>query len=204
MPDTGPFRARTLCGIGYLSVTGRGQWVLAALLGAMLVSCGAASTDRPVAAGQAASTSTSVLAPPGRSTTGQLTTTDGNQYTLGLVVGVRSATGSPDCPATATPGRAFLPVTLTVTNAAADRAVPMPPVRVELTAGAGTKPLPVLLRDGSGSCTFAPRTAQIDPGATLTFVGTSPAIDAAAAAGAAGLVTVSISENRFTLTTPVP
>ena len=95
-------------------------------------------------------------------------------------------------------------MTLTVANVATDRSAPFPPLRVEHTGAPGTKPAQVLVRDQAGTCTFAPRVSAIGPGQTLTFKGTSPAIDDTAAPGSAGQIEVKVSESTFSLAAPVP
>lgn len=173
----------------------------------LLVACGTDSS-RQTSSQQTSSQQTSVsvtstTAVPGRSYAGDLTTTDGS-YTVTVLVGPASALGSPECPATATPGKTFLPVTLTVANKAADKGAAFPPLRIEMVAGAGAKPDKVLVRDPSGSCTSTPKVASVGPGASVMFRGTSPAIDATAAPGAAGRIQVSVSETTFALVAPVP
>lgn len=122
-----------------------------------------------------------------------------------MLVGDRSPTGSAaDCPGTPTPGKSYLPVTLTVANAATDRPAPFPPVRIELTGPPGTKPGQVLVRDAAGACTFSPRQPSIGPGASAVFKGSTPAIDAAAGSGSAGQIEVKVSETTFSLAAPVP
>jgi len=175
---------------------------------ALLAACGdqpdeeaPGQTDTSAAAAPATPPTTVVE----RSHTADLTTTDGHRYRITMLVGPRSPTGTAEaCPGAPTPGRAYLPVTLTVTNAAVDRTAPFPPVRIELTAGAGSKPGQVQLRDPAGSCTFSPRVPSIAPGASVVFRGTSPAIDEAAAAGSAGQIEVKVSETTFSLMAPVP
>ena len=175
--------------------------------GALLAGCGDEPADD--APGQtvtsqvaAAPTSTTL---PGRAYSADLTPTDGHRYTITVLVGPRSPTGSPEaCPGTATPGRSYLPVTLTVANTAPDRAAPFPPVRVELTTGPGIKPGQVMVRDTAGACTFSPRAPAIGPGASAVFQGTTPAIDDTAATGAAGRIEVKVSETAFSLAAPVP
>ena len=124
-----------------------------------------------------------------------------------VALGARSATGGQDCPGTAAAGKTFLPVTLIVANAAPDKAAPFPPIRIEMTstgAAAGAKPVQVLVRDPSGACTYTPKVAAIPAGSSVVFNGTTPAIDSTAAPGAAGKITVSVSENAFSLVAPVP
>jgi len=121
-----------------------------------------------------------------------------------VALGARSATGGPECAGAPAAGRSFLPVTLIVANEATDRAAPFPPLRVEMTAGAGAKPVQVLVRDPSGACTFMPRVASIAAGGSVVFNGTSPAIDDAAPPGSAGRIEVNLSESRFSLAAPVP
>lgn len=170
--------------------------------GAGLGACGDEKTNET--AGQAPATTSTTTARP-LTTSMELTTTDGYRYKITLDVGPASATGSPnDCPGTAAPGKAFLPVTVTVANAAADKAAPFPPVRVELAGAPGTKPGQVLVKDASGACTFSPRQPSIAPGAAAVFRGTTPAIDANAAPGTAGQVEVKVSETTFSLSTRVP
>ena len=180
----------------------------AALLAvATLAACGEEPADD--APGQsvtsqvaAAATSTTVA---GRTYAADLTTTDGYRYKITLLVGPRSPTGSAEaCPGAATAGRSYLPVTLTVTNLAADRSAPFPPVRMELTTAPGTKPGQVLVRDPAGACTFSPRVPSIAPGGSAVFQGTSPAIDDTAADGAAGRIEVKVSETTFSLAAPAP
>jgi len=140
---------------------------------------------------------------PGHSYESELVTTDG-RYKVTVAVGPPSATGGAECPRPASAGRNFLPVTVIVANEAADRPAPFPPLRIEMTSGAGAKPGQVLLRDPSGACTFTPKVPALSPGASVVFNGTSPAIDQAAAPGSAGRIEVSVSESRFTLAAPVP
>ncbi|MGI8806527.1 MAG: hypothetical protein ACR2KK_01490 [Acidimicrobiales bacterium] len=161
----------------------------------------AGSTQAPATPVPATTSTTSA----GRTFTSDLTTTDGYRYTITVLVGDRSPTGAAaDCPGTLTPGKSYLPVTLTVANASTDRAAPFPPVRVELTSAPGTKPGQVLMRDSAGACTFSPRQPSIGPGASAVFRGTSPAIDVAAGAGSAGQIEVKVSETTFSLAAPVP
>ena len=133
-----------------------------------------------------------------------LTTTDGYRYKITLLVGAPSPTGGADCPGEVAAGKAYLPVTLTVANAATDRAAPFPPVRVELAGAAGTKPGQVMLRDPAGQCTFSPRQPSLAAGASAVFSGTSPGIDAAAGPQSAGQIEVKVSETTFSLFTRVP
>jgi len=177
------------------------------LAGALLAACG----DEPAvdAPGQSVTSQVAVTATSttvaGRTYAADLTTTDGHRYRIMVLVGPRSPTGSPDaCPGTASPGRFHLPVTLTVANAATDRAAPFPPVRIELTTAPGTKPGQVLVRDPAGTCTFSPRAPAIGPGASAVFQGTSPAIDEGTGEGAAGRIEVKVSETTFSLAAPVP
>ena len=154
--------------------------------------------------------STAIPAPtstttPERSYTADLTTTDGHRYRITLLVGDRSSTGAAaDCPGTPPPGKSYVPVTVTVANAAPDRPAPFPPVRIELTGPPGTKPGQVLVRDAAGACTFSPRQPSIGPGASAVFEGSSPAIDAAAGSANAGQIEVKVSETTFSLVAPVP
>jgi hypothetical protein len=180
--------------------------VLATAAALLLAGCGDQPADRTT--GQAgptttlAATSTTVA---GRPYSAELTTTDGYRYTITVVVGPRSATGADDaCPGPATAGRTYVPVTLTVANPATDRSAPFPPVRVELTGPAGTKPGQVMVRDTAGACTASPRVPSIAPGASAVFRGTSPAIDDAAGAGSGGKIEVKVSETTFSLAAPVP
>jgi hypothetical protein len=175
---------------------------VAAVLGA----CG----DKPVDEGPAQTVTT---AAPATTTTvprnysADLTTTDGYRYKITLLLGAPTARGAADeCPGEAAPGKVFLPVTLTVANAATDRPAPFPPVRVEMTAAAaaGARPAQVQVRDTSGACTFAPRVPSIPAAASVTFKGTSPAVDAAAAPGSAGRLEVKVSESTFSLVAPLP
>lgn len=171
----------------------------------MLGACGDGTAG--VYAGQAATTSTTAAttATAARNYSADLTTTDGYRYTVTLVIGTRSATGrTGECPGKATPAKAYLPVTLTVANVATDKSAPFPPVRIEMTATPGAKPAPVLVLDAAGTCTFTPRVPSIGPGASAVFNGTSPAIDEAVAAGAAGTINVKVSETTFSLVAPVP
>ena len=176
------------------------------MAGVLLGACG----DEPAeeVTGQTGSTAvpaTTSTTAPGRTYTADLTTTDGYRYTITVLVGDRSPTGAAaDCPGTATPGKSYLPVTLTVANAATDRAAPFPPVRIELTGAPGTKPGQVLVRDAAGACTFSPRQPSLAPGASAVFKGSSPAIDAAAGSGSAGQIEVKVSETTFSLSAPVP
>lgn len=141
---------------------------------------------------------------PGHSYESELVTTDGYRYKVTVAVGPPSATGGPECPRPAVSGRSFLPVTVIVANAAGDRSAPFPPLRIELTRGADSKPAQVLVRDPSGSCTFTPRVPSLAPSASVVFNGSSPAIDQAASPGSAGRIEVNVSESRFTLAAPVP
>ena len=173
--------------------------VAAALVGA----CG----DDPAVedAGQPATTAQATTAPSttlGQTYTSELTTTDGHRYKVTVLVGDRSATGSPDeCPTTPVPGRYFVPVTLTVANLAADRPAPFPPLRVELATAPGTRPGQVMVKDqAGGACTFTPRVPSIGPGAAVTFRGTTPPLES----GSAGRIEVKVSESSFTLAAPVP
>ena len=171
----------------------------------MLGACGdEPAEEAPGQTGSTAALATTSTTAPGRAYTADLTTTDGYRYTITVLVGERSPTGAADCPGTATPGKAYLPVTLTVANGATDRAAPFPPVRVELTGPPGTKPGQVLVRDAAGACTFTPRQPSIAPGASAVFKGSSPAIDAAAGSGSAGQIEVKVSETTFSLAAPVP
>ena len=172
-----------------------------------LAACGEEPVDN--APGQSVTSQVAVAPTPtttaGRTYAADLTTTDGYRYTITVLVGPRSPTGSPDaCPGAATAGRFYLPVTLTVANSATDRSAPFPPIRIELTTAPGTKPGQVLVRDPAGACTFNPRVPSIAPGASAVFQGTSPAIDDAAGAGAAGRIEVKVSETTFSLAAPVP
>ena len=179
--------------------------VVAALVGA----CGDDPADEApgqvtttAVASQATATPTTVA---GRSYAADFTSTDGHRYRITLSLGGRPAAGAVlDCPATPTPGRYFVPVTLMVANLATDRPAPFPPVRLEMGAPAGTKPAQVLVRDAGGTCTFSPRLASIPAGASVVFNGTSPLIDESAAPGAAGQIEVKISETNFSLTAPLP
>ena len=168
--------------------------------GASSVSSGQAGTTTTAGAGQVATT----LTVPGHSYDAELTTTDGYKYKITVALGARSATGGSDCPGTAATGRVFLPVTLIVANEATGKPAPFPPLRIEMTGAAGAAPAQVLVRDASGACTFTPRVPSIGPGGSVVFNGNSPAIDAAAGPGAAGRIQVSVSENTFSLTVPVP
>jgi hypothetical protein len=176
----------------------------AALLGA----CGDEPADEApgqvttTAAAAQAATSTTVA---GRSYAADFTSTDGYRYRITIAVGGRPAAGAVlDCPGTATAGSYFVPVTLMIANLATDRPAPFPPVRLEMAAPAGAKPVQVLVRDAAGSCTFSPRVASIGPGASVVFNGTSPLIDEKAPAGGAGGIEVKVSETTFTLTAPLP
>jgi hypothetical protein len=133
-----------------------------------------------------------------------LTTTDGYKYRITMLVGEPSPTGGADCAGTATAGKVYFPVTLTVANMARDRPAPFPPVRVELNGEVGTKPGQVMLRDPAGACTFTPRQPSIAAGASAVFTGTSPAVDAGAAPKSAGQIEVKVSETTFSLYTRVP
>ena len=175
----------------------------------LLSGCGAQPTDESGGRSATTATTATAAAPPttvaGRAYAADLTTTDGNRYKVTVLVGSASPTGAPDgCPGTATPGRFYLPVTVTVANEASDRPAPFPPLRIEMTTGPGAKPAPVLVREPAGSCTFAPRVPSIGPGASVVFKGTTPAIDEGAAAGSAGRIEVNVSETRFSLAAPVP
>jgi hypothetical protein len=168
--------------------------------GALLTACG---DDPAVDAPGQATTATTVASTTGPASM-DLTTTDGYRYKVSMLVGAPSPTGAPDCPGTATAGKVYLPVTLTVANVATDRPAPFPPVRVELAGAPGTKPGQVMLRDPAGQCTFSPRQPSIAAGASAVFTGTSPAIDATAAPGSAGQIEVKVSETTFSLYTRVP
>lgn len=168
-----------------------------------MVGCGDGSTTGKAVGSDAQVVTTTTLAP-GQTYSGDLTTTDGYRYKVTVLVDRGSRTGSSECPAAAVPGRIFLPVTLTVSNQAADRPAPWPPLRIELTAAPGAKPAPVLVRDPAGTCTSAPRVAEIAAGGSVVFKGSTPAIDQAAGPGTAGQIQVSVSENRFSLAGPVP
>jgi hypothetical protein len=178
--------------------------VLAAAL--LVGACGDDTVDQTTGQGvpttAQAATSTTVAA---RTYTADLTSTDGYRYTISVVVGPPSATGAADaCPGTATAGKVYVPVTLTVANTAADRAAPFPPVRVELAGAPGSKPGQVMVRDTTGACTVTPRVPSIGAGASAVFKGTSPAIDSTAAPGTAGRIEVKVSETTFSLAAPVP
>lgn len=121
-----------------------------------------------------------------------------------LLVGARSPTGAADCPGAPAPGKAYLPVTVTVANVATDTAAPFPPIRIELAAAPGAKPGQVLVRDSAGTCTSSPRQPSIAPGASVVFKGSSPAVNESAAAGSAGQIEVKVSESTFSLAAPVP
>lgn len=160
-----------------------------------------------MAAGQAGSTTPTVATTVAtvRNATSELTTADGYRYRISLVVNPPSATGrAGECPGPATPGKSYLPVTLTVANAATDRSAPFPPVRIEMATSSGGAPARVLVLDGAGTCTFSPRIPSLGPGGSAVFNGTSPAIDQAAATGSAGRIEVKVSETTFSLTVPVP
>jgi hypothetical protein len=180
--------------------------VAAAFLGA----CGDEPADE--APGQVTTTAVASPAPTttsttvaGRSYAADFTSADGHRYRITLAVGGRPAAGAVlDCPGTPTAGRYSLPVTLMVANVATDRPAPFPPVRLEMATPAGTRPAQVLVRDAGGTCTFSPRVASIGAGASVVFNGTSPLIDDAAAAGAAGKIEVKVSETTFSLTAPLP
>ncbi len=174
--------------------------------GALLAACGdEPAEEAPGQTGSAAAPATTPTTAAERSYTADLTTTDGYRYRITVLVGDRSPTGAAaDCPGTPTPGKSYLPVTLTVANTATDRAAPFPPVRIELTGPPGTKPGQVLVRDAAGACTFSPRQPSIGPGASAVFKGSSPAIDAAAGTGSAGQIEVKVSETTFSLAAPVP
>jgi hypothetical protein len=183
-----------------------------AVLGSVLVACGESSPT--VASGQGAgstttaaaavtTTSVTTAAAAGHSYAAELTTSDG-RYRVTVALGAASATGGPECPGTAAASRTFVPVTLIVANLATDRSAPFPALRIEMTSAAGAKPVQVLVRDSSGTCTFSPRVSAIGPGASVVFNGTSPPLDAAAAPGAAGRIQVSVGENAFSLVAPVP
>ena len=181
-----------------------------ALAAAVLAACG--EDPAMETTGQAPAPSTTVTAAPAttsttiaRTYTADLTTTDGYRYTITVLLGARAATGAPEeCPGPASAGRIYLPVTVTVANAATDRPAPFPPLRVEMTTTAGARPAQVMVRDTSGACTFSPRVPSIGPGASVVFKGTSPAFDEAAAPGTAGRIEVKVSESTFSLVAPVP
>jgi hypothetical protein len=190
---------------------GRRALVATLVAGALLGACGEDPADQGVAAGQVTSTTTAAspvtttAAAAARNVTSELTTADGYRYRISLVVNGPSATGrAGECPGTATPGKSYLPVTLTVANAATDRSAPFPPVRIEMATTSGAAPARVLVLDGSGACTFSPRIPSLGPGGSAVFNGTSPAIDQAAATGSAGKIEVKVSETTFSLTVPVP
>lgn len=165
------------------------------------MSCGDDGATSTTAAGVATTTST-VAAPATRSA--ELTTTDGYRYRITLALGPRSATGGTGCPAPATAGRTYLPVTVTVANLATDRPAPFPPLRIEMVEAPGTKPAQVPVRDPAGTCTFAPRVPSIGPGGSVVFEGTSPPVDDGAAPGSAGAIEVKVSESTFSLSAPLP
>lgn len=179
------------------------------LAAALLGACGDDPADEApgqvtttALAAQAPTTSTTVA---GRSYGADFTSADGHRYRITLAVGGRPAAGAVlDCPAPPAAGRYTLPVTLMVANVATDRPAPFPPVRLEMAAPAGTKPVQVLVRDAAGTCTFSPRVASIGAGASVVFNGTSPLIEEGAGAGAAGRIEVKVSESTFTLTAPLP
>ena len=171
-----------------------------AVLGGLLAACGHPTPT--VTASPSVPASTTTLA--GHSYEGELTTTDGYRYKVTVALGARSSTGGPECAGTPAAGRSFLPVTLIVANLASDRAAPFPPLRVELTAGVGAKPVQVLVRDAAGNCTSTPRVASVAPGGSVVFNGTSPPIDDAAAPGSSGRIEVNVSESRFSLAAPLP
>ena len=174
--------------------------------GAFLAACGdEPAEEAPGQTGAVAAPVTTSPAAPERSYAADLTTTDGYRYRITVLVGDPSPTGAAaDCPGTPTPGKSYLPVTLTVANMATDRPAPFPPVRVELTGPPGTKPGQVLVRDAAGACTFSPRQPSIGPGSSAVFKGSTPAIDAAAGSGSAGQIEVKVSETTFSLAAPVP
>ncbi len=166
-----------------------------------LAGCG---SDPPKGAGTSGGGTTSVPGGTGsaRSATGTATTANGS-YRITLAVGDRSPGGTATvCAPGAAPGKSSLSVVVTVVNADNGRAVPFPPLRVELNAGGSPAPVPV--RDSSGTCSFTPHDGALDPGASATLPGATPAIDDNAAPGSAGRVEVAISENDFTLGLPVP
>jgi len=170
-------------------------------VGAALTGCG---DDPSTVAGQTRTAPAATMPTvPGHSYEGELVTADG-RYRVTVAVGPASATGGPECPRSPVAGRSFLPVTVIVANEAGDRPAPFPPVRIEMTTGAGTKPGQVLVRDPSGACTFTPKVPGLAAGASVVFNGSSPAIDQAAAPGTAGRIEVNVSESRFTLSAPVP
>ncbi|MGI8983989.1 MAG: hypothetical protein ACR2HM_05585 [Acidimicrobiales bacterium] len=168
--------------------------------------------DQPVDEAPGQATTTLVAAPSatptsvaGRSYAADFTSADGHRYRITLALGARPAAGAVlDCPGAPTTGRYVLPVTLIVANAAADRAAPFPPVRLETGVPSGAKPAPVMVRDTAGACTASPRVASVGAGASVVFNGTSPLIDEGAAPGSAGRIEVKVSETTFSLSAPLP
>ncbi len=177
--------------------TGKAAGLLVVLA---LAACG---SDPPKASATYGGTTTSAPGGAGsaHSATGTATTANG-RYRITLAVDDRTPGGTATvCAPGAAPGRSSLSLVVTVVNAE-NRAVPFPPLRVELNAGGSPAPAPV--RDSSGTCSFTPHDGALDAGASVTLPGATPAIDDKAAAGSAGRVEVAISENDFTLAVPVP
>ncbi|MFN2608374.1 MAG: hypothetical protein ABR511_10890 [Acidimicrobiales bacterium] len=148
------------------------------------------------------STGSSSTAPRPASATDVTTTSDGNRIRVTVAVGPGS--GDPACIPAVAPGTTALPVVVTVGNEQADRAVPFPPVRVELLRG-GDPPIPVPVELSPGAaCSFTPRVSSLAPGASVAFHGATPGVDTSAAPGSAGRVTASVSESTFAVSVPVP
>jgi len=166
-----------------------------------LAGCGS-DQDPTIDAGQPG---TSTTAPAVTTTTaprtfsGDLTSSDGYRYRITLEVGDRLTAASADECATAAGG---MRVTLTVANAETTRPAPSPPVRIELNGPGGRQQ--VMVQDRSGACTFTPRVPSIGAGESIVYRGSTPAVAAGAASGAAGQVEVAVSETRFSLNAPVP
>lgn len=181
---------------------------MAVALAVVTAACGDEPADEAPGQVSTSATTAPAAAPPapaGQSYAADFTSTDGHRYRITLALGGRPAAGAVlDCPGTPTSGRYVLPVTLIVANAAADRAAPFPPVRLETGVPSGTRPVPVMVRDTTGACTASPRVASVGAGASVVFNGTSPLIDEGAAPGSAGRIEVKVSETSFTLSAPLP
>ena len=184
------------------------------MLALVAAGCGDDSTTTEAGPGQAVTT-TAVAGPtttagPMRDYSGKLTSSGGYSYTITVSVGAQPApapsAGTDPCPPSAPPtsGTATYPVTLRVTNDAAGKPAPFPPLRIEMTTAAGTPPQQVLVKTAGGQCSFTPRVDSIAGGATVVFQGSSPPIPASAAPGTAGKIQVSASETAFTVAAPLP
>ena len=137
----------------------------------------------------------------GARATGTVETSTG-LYRVDLSVGpAAGALGAPCAPAPS-PGRTVRPVLVTVVNTSPDQPAPFPPLRVELVSGGS--PAEVLVQDPAGACTFTPRGPALEPGATVSFSGTTPLFVGDGKPGSAGAVQVAVSESDFAVSVPVP